>query len=447
MPSMNLLLLAAVAFNLVSASPLSQLFARQAPSDPFYTPPSGFGSKPKGAILKQRKIGTTLINANIVPRKVEAYQLLYRTQDTNGAAIATVTTVFIPDFPQNNNLISFQTPYDSAWSGSDPSLSFYANNTPIGVFDQAKLLLIEAYLGNGYITSVPDYEGPDAAFGAGPLEGMNTLDGMRALGTFANSLKYATATPNYVGIGYSGGGIATGFAASLQKSYASDLNIKAWISGGTPANLTATLLFLDGGKDSGFGPVGVAGLLKSSAYGPQLSSFFKSIITPLGQSTIDYASTHSSSDSLANYANKSILVKTWQSLGNRLLYTQPVAGILQKLTLGTATAGTPVVPVYLYHASNDEVIPYGPDLTLDNAWCAQGVSVTFTTYASGGHITTAIYGLGSTVQYAKKAFAGTIPTGCSKSTVATNVIDKAALGGLEALATSLADLGRQAGST
>lgn len=48
------------------------------------------------------------------------------------------------------------------------------------------------------------------------------------------------------GLGYSGGAIATGWAAALHASYAPELNIKGWSMGGTPANTTAVLQTVDG---------------------------------------------------------------------------------------------------------------------------------------------------------------------------------------------------------
>ena len=40
----------------------------------------------------------------------------------------------------------------------------------------------------GYIVVSPDYEGPDAAFPVGRLEGMGVLDSMRAVNNYADEL-------------------------------------------------------------------------------------------------------------------------------------------------------------------------------------------------------------------------------------------------------------------
>lgn len=103
----------------------------------------------------------------------------------------------------------------------------------------------------GYIVTSSDYEGPNAAFGAGPLAGHGVLDAIRATLAFP-TLKLPKGT-GVVGVGYSGGAIATGWAAALQPSYAPELPILGWAQGGTPANISATVQYIDGGLFSGFG--------------------------------------------------------------------------------------------------------------------------------------------------------------------------------------------------
>jgi hypothetical protein len=83
---------------------------------------------------------------------------------------------------------------------------------------------------------------------------MGVLDSMRAVANFKSTLGLNTSTPKIVGYGYSGGAIATGWAASLISSYAPELKVLGWASGGTPANLTGTPVFLDGGLYASFLP-------------------------------------------------------------------------------------------------------------------------------------------------------------------------------------------------
>ena len=80
--------------------------------------------------------------------------------------------------------------------------------------------------------------------------GYQSLDALRATINFAPSgLSSATRVAQ---IGYSGGATATGWAAQLQASYAPDLKVVGFISGGTPADLAGALNYIDGGTWAGF---------------------------------------------------------------------------------------------------------------------------------------------------------------------------------------------------
>ena len=69
---------------------------------------------------------------------------------------------------------------------------------------------------------VPDTEGQRADFAAGPEYGMNTLDSIRA--AFNSSHVGLPADAKVAMLGYSGGAIATEWAAELAPTYAPDVN-------------------------------------------------------------------------------------------------------------------------------------------------------------------------------------------------------------------------------
>ncbi|KFY14981.1 hypothetical protein V492_02303 [Pseudogymnoascus sp. VKM F-4246] len=413
--------------------------ATEPDSDPFYQPPAGFESKEPGTILRTRPIVAAFFG--ILPNPVEAYQLLYRTTSINGSAIATVTTVFKPLIAKTDRFVSFQTAYDSSATVCDPSYSYQIGTPQTGLISSAEMLIIEAYLISGYIVASSDYEGPDAAFGPGRLSGMGVLDGIRAVTNFQSTLHFSTANPMVVGVGYSGGAIATGWAASLQPAYAPEIDIKGWVAGGTPANLTGTADFIDGTLFSGFVLAVVAGLTKPSAYKADLLPLITSIITPAGQTALDSANTNCAVDDIINFPGKSIKSTEFQSLGDRLWYDPTVAAILEQNTMGVNKDETPTAPVFMYHATQDEIVPYANATTLAEAWCSYGASVKFTTYGSGGHITTEVVAIVEALKFVSSAFAGTTASGCSTNTEFGNALDPIALGlELEPVLISLAQV-------
>lgn len=399
----------------------------KAPSaDPFYQPPAGFESEAPGTILRQRSISVAFLG--LIPDPVEAYQLLYRTTAINGSAIATVTTIFKPTNPKTDRFVSFHTAYDSAASICDPSYNYQLGAAQTDIISSAEQLILQSYLLLGYIVASPDYEGPDAAFGAGRLAGMGVLDNMRAVSSF-DALGLSSAKPMIVGTGYSGGALATGWAASLQPSYAPELDIKGWAQGGTPANLTGTFEYLsDNNPFSGLLPPAVAGLSYPSAYGAQLDPFLNGILTSKGRSVIEKSKTTCAVEDMLNFADQSLLSTSIQSLGDRLLYDPTAQSILKQCTMGVTKEITPTAPVFVYHASQDEIIPYADASTMVDSWCGYGADVKFTTFAYGGHATTEVIGLPDTINFVESAFAGTTQSGCSSNTELVSILNPIALG-------------------
>ncbi|KAJ5216136.1 uncharacterized protein N7498_002543 [Penicillium cinerascens] len=440
--SMGRIIMAFMGLMLAVTSALpSSIYARGAPltpaDDPFYQTPAGFESEEPGTILRQRSISVSFLG--LLPDPVDSYQLLYRTTAINGSAIATVTTIFKPSNAMTDRFISFQTAYDSSATMCDPSYTYQRSAAQTDLITSAEELIMQAYLLEGYIVASPDYEGPDAAFSAGHLAGMGTLDGMRAVANF-ESLGLSS-NPMIVGIGYSGGALATGWTASLQPSYAPELAIKGWVQGGTPANLTGTLLNIDGTLFSGFIPDAVAGLSSPSAYGAELNTLLNSILTSAGQSKIDYAKTHCAVDDLVSFAGQSVFSTSFQTLGDGLLYNPTVHSVMIQNTMGANEAETPTAPVFVYHASQDEIIPYADVVTLVNAWCNYGASVKFTTFANGGHATTEVVALPDAIEFVKSAFAGTTQSGCSRNTELKSILNPIALGvELEPIVAKLIDV-------
>lgn len=433
---------------IISARPAGWISPRglpQAPSDdPFYQPPAGFETQDPGTILRQRPVNAAFLG--LIPDPVEAYQLLYRTTAINGSAIAEVTTIFKPTLPKTDRFISFHTAYDSSATICNPSYNYELGAPPTDLIASAEQLILQSYLLLGYIVASPDYEGPDAAFSPGHLEGMGVLDGMRAVSNFKDTLGLTTDNPMIVGNGYSGGAIATGWAASLQPSYASELDIKGWVQGGTPANLTGTLLFIDDTLFSGFIPAAVAGLAMPSAYGAQLSPLINSVLTPKGRQALDFARSHCAVEDLINFPDESLFSKSIQTMGRGLLTDPIVSSILKNNTLGLKPQETPTAPVFVYHAKQDEIIPYSNASAMVDSWCGNGANVKFTTYGNGGHATTEVIALPEAIKFVEAAFAGTTPSGCSRNTELASILNPIALGvELEPILTKLLDVLASAG--
>jgi pimeloyl-ACP methyl ester carboxylesterase len=270
---------------------------------------------------------------------------------------------------------------------------------------------------------------------------MNVLDNMRAVSNFGSHLGLTSDNPMIVGAGYSGGAIATGWAAALQPSYAPELDIKGWVQGGTPSNLTGTLVFIDNTLFSGFLPAAVVGLSMPSAYGAELAPIIEKVLTDKGRKTLEAAKTNCAVGDLISFPEMSLFSTDFQSLGSGLLEQPTIKKIMSENVLGVNKNETPTAPVFVYHATQDEVIPYSNATAMVNSWCNNGASVKFTSYSNGGHATTEVIALPEAVSFVQAAFAGTTEKGCSQHTKLDSFLNPIALGvELEPILTKLIDV-------
>ncbi|OQO08296.1 hypothetical protein B0A48_06166 [Cryoendolithus antarcticus] len=388
--------------------------------DPFYAPPAGFAATAPGTILRTRRVQTAFLG--LIPDPVQAWQLLYRTRAVDGSAIADVTTVFKPTNALTDRFVSFQTAYDGAARSGvcDPSYNYLLGSPQIDLISSAEYFLLQSYLQSGYIVSSADYEGSDATFGAGRLAGYGTLDSMRAVINFKSTLGLSTSSPKIVGYGYSGGAIATGWAAGLQPTYAKELNINGWAMGGTPANLTGTALFIDGTLFAGFLPQALTGLDAPSSYAKQLDPVYARYLTAYGKGVVAAAKQICGAQNILTFSQMSIRAPYFQTYGRDVQNEPAIQSVLRQQTMGVNRNETPTAP--------DEIIPYSNATNLFNSWCSYGASVHFTTVAAGGHATTEILGFPGAMAFVQSAFAGTTTPGCSQDTIDNDALSPTALG-------------------
>lgn len=211
--------------------------------DPWYTAPDGYEDASPGEVLRNRTAPGDLVSV-VGSNCSAAYNLLYRTTASQGNATFAVTTVLVPKNAATNALLSYQIPYDSAYINSSPSYALYQ-----GVENDIKVAL-----GKGYYVTVPDYEGPLASFTAGHMSGYATLDAVRATLNAAEIYDLPDDTL-YATWGYSGGALATEWAAELQLDYAPDLDFAGSAMGGLTPNVTSVLISINMRASAGLAPV------------------------------------------------------------------------------------------------------------------------------------------------------------------------------------------------
>ncbi|HEY5430429.1 MAG TPA: lipase family protein, partial [Solirubrobacteraceae bacterium] len=366
-------------------------------SDPFYQAPSNLASLPDGALVGVRP--ATISGGD--PGKT-ALTISYRSQDSFGAPVLDVATVFLPSTPYigtgGQPLVSYQFPIDSLGGQCAPSYSFaYGTNENVSTSD------IQPLLSAGYVVIAPDFDGPAEQFIAGQQEGHAVLDGIRA----AESLPAAgLSRETRVALdGYSGGAHATGWAQELAASYAPDLNIVAAAEGGTPADLTATGNYLDGTVFFGLDFLSNGGLIRAFP-GAGIQNYFNA----KGRAAVATAGTECVGQALTAYPYQHF--NDYTTIPD-VIDTPNVQALLTHEKLGQSA---PHFPIFSYHVYNDEIVPYTQDVALLQYYCANNVPVDFVTL-SGDHISGEFEGAPLVSTYLQGVFGGaTPPSDCAAVT-------------------------------
>ncbi|MFT4049281.1 MAG: lipase family protein [Solirubrobacterales bacterium] len=394
-------------------------------SDAFYkyTGSAPLSSYTPGTVLKTRTIPYSILG---LATPLKATQLLYRATDAQGRPTVNVTSVVQPSCLlclNREKVISYQSFYDSLNPNDEPSVQIAGGLSLTGVIPQIETVLFSPFLAAGYTIVIPDTQGQTADFAAGPEYGTNTLDSIRAAKsssavTLSDSAKVAM-------IGYSGGAIATEWAAELAPTYAPDLNknLIGAAYGGVLVDPDHNLPYVGGTSIwAGVAPMALIGVARS--YGinldPYLNDYGKtmlpkvqnaSIINVLGQyaglkwtdyTKPQYADPHSIPAYVAA-ANK-VIMGTGGTPKIPMLVGQGTGGELE---------GTPASPIY---GKGDGVMIAGDVRTLLRGYCSKGVKIQYNEYA-GSHITSALQWLPQAIDWTFDRFglfgSLTVPNNCS----------------------------------
>lgn len=374
--------------------------------DPWYTAPDNFEDAAPGTVLKIRNASGVVSS---VTNTGAAYNLLYRTTDSRYLPTWAVTTLLIPlanISSDNDKLLSYQIPYDSADVDASPSFALNSGGGYSGDGD------IVAALGRGWYVNVPDYEGPNASFTAGVQAGHATLDSVRAVLCAENGL---LKDPKIALWGYSGGALASEWALELQVQYANTLEFVGAALGGLTPNVTSVLKTINGTVYAGLAPSGILGL--SSQY-PDLNDYVQGQLNPTGE----YNATR------FNAAKNDSLIETISSFAGQnlaLYFKDGVAALESPIAQRVINSdgimgyhGVPQFPIFAYKAIGDDISVIGDTDELVNRYCAVGATIKYDRNTVGSHLSEDVNGEARAVAFLTSVLGGTYnATGCQISNV------------------------------
>ncbi|MCV7084266.1 triacylglycerol lipase, partial [Mycolicibacter hiberniae] len=140
---------------------------------PFFLPPGGWEKTAPGTALRRRRVQIGLFG--LIPLRLHAWQVLYRSTDLHGSPETTVTTVLVPKTATGKApLLAFQSAIDAVTPKRFPS--YYLQHRTFGINQsQNEFLLAVAALQRGWIVTISDHEGPKGLWMAPKQPGYHVL--------------------------------------------------------------------------------------------------------------------------------------------------------------------------------------------------------------------------------------------------------------------------------
>lgn len=357
--------------------------------DPWFAPPPGFENAAPGAVLHVRPVTVWPLFTDVV-----STQLLVRSNDSKDRPVPVATTVMVPRAPWPGPgprpVVAYNTAIDSLGLQCVPSWTL-----PRGT--EIEVVAIQMLLARNYAVVVTDHQGPRQAYAAGRMSGHAVLDSVRAA---VNSPWLGLSPQSPVAVsGYSGGAIASGWAAELAPTYAPELNFVAAAMGGAPVDYRILLGSMNG-RNAASGVFLAATMGVAREY-PELFELMNDNGWRLGMVAKDWCLTALAPAGLV----APIPVEALSDIPD--VVNTPVA---QRILAETRMGGqAPSAPVYIYQGQQEIWIPREGARRLYDEWCARGARVHLSEFV-GEHLVVALSGLTPAFDWISDRFNG-IPVG------------------------------------
>lgn len=365
--------------------------------DPFFIPPANLAERSPGDVLKFRPKPPNLYFPGSA-----VWEVLFRTTDSVGKPIAANTTYILPpNHEQDGPLTSYQHIINSLGHKCKLATELYTADLTTQIREAPGLNIA---LARGWAVALPDHLGPRMAYGAAKLGGQITLDGIRAV----QSIPEFEVTNSKVALGgYSGGGMATAWAAALAPTYAPEIDIVGVAHGGTPMNLRKM------GEALGVNPHPAFGLAMAAAIG--LEREYPERISVTSQLN---AQGHELQSRIGNGCTNEIMFwglgrSAGQMTDNVDFMNDPEAwGVLDENSL-ELYPGIPTAPIFEWHSPTDVLIPVDAITRTTARYCAAGTYVHTLLTPSPDHLSAAALGLPEALDWIDARFRGVpLPSTC-----------------------------------
>ncbi|MGQ4599614.1 lipase family protein [Nocardia sp. R6R-6] len=365
---------AVLALLLVTPALAEPLYPQPDP-DPFYAAPPDLAAHRPGDVLEVRELPPLALFPGASVKLIE-----FRSTNSGGEPIAATTTILTPfNHPPNGPLLSYQHFINALGTGCAVSHMLYTSDTNLVTTTP----MLNVVLQQGWSVALPDHLGPRFALGAARLGGQITLDGIRAVKQLPQlGLQHSPVALT----GYSGGGLATAWAAALQPTYAPELQLAGAAIGGAPMSLVAMAegLGLDPHPAFGLAMAAAIGLEREYPDRMPVSAY----LNARGLEIRDAMANSCTNDILAVGANGSAR----EYVTNVSVFDRPEARSVVEENSLELYPGAPEAPIFEWHSPSDPLIPVAAIDNTDRHWCAAGVRLQTMQVPGVEHLSAAVLG-------------------------------------------------------
>ncbi|MET8873415.1 lipase family protein [Nocardia sp. NPDC004604] len=345
--------------------------------DPFYAAPPDLANKRPGEVLATRPMPPLLVFP-----ETTVTQIKFRSNNSAGQPIAATTLMLTPrSHRPDGPVLSYQHIINGLGTQCTVSRVLYTSDPALQL---REAVLLNALLFAGWSIALPDHLGPNSAYGAARLGGQITLDGIRAIRRVP---ELEIANSRIAMAGYSGGGMATAFAAAMAPRYAPELDIAGAAIGGVPMNLVKMVEWVNTDPHPAFGLLMAAGigLEREYPYRFPISDYLNqrgleartAIANACTNEILYIGAGHSARDYARNM---------------NLADDRNARAVVEENSLELFD-GIPNIPIFEWHSPNDPLIPVDAILNVDRRYCAAGVALQAELTYSPEHLSAAVLGI------------------------------------------------------
>jgi hypothetical protein len=335
--------------------------------DDFYTRPADLDGVAPGVVLRSRSVQVSFFGRF---RHGAAMQLMYRSTDAHGRPEAAVSTVVVPrgKDPATCPVLSYQCAIDAVAARCFPSYALRQGAELVGASVQAEFLFITAALSRGWAVSIPDHEGLKGMWGAPYEAGFRVLDGLRAS---VNHVELGLSPDAPMAMwGYSGGGLASGWAAEAAETYAPELHIVGAILGSPVVDPESVARRLNASPWAGLAALMIASLVHVF---PEAKKVVDEHATEDGKALLAEIEGMSTGGAIRRFRN--VDIADFVDLSFQELFALPELQYVFEVTrLGQKT---PSMPVLLVQGVHDKIVDVADVDRLVQTYTDGGAAVSY----------------------------------------------------------------------